>query len=121
MINDRLNNYGGKYVKTSINIRPNELNFIKSTGYSVTAVFRKAMNDLMNDKLHEDVNELAIKIERMGKIIQQQSQFVEDKGLSEQFGEFQDLKEEEELMRHKKKQEKPKKTPEEEVKEVFSK
>ena len=99
--NNNLSNFKGGYVKTSLNLRPNEVNFLKQTGYSVTAIFRKALNDLMNNKLHEDVNEMATKIERLSKLINQQAQFLEDKGLSEQFGSFQDKSEENELKRNK--------------------
>ena len=99
--NGRLNNYNGKYVKTSMNLRPNEINFLNKSGYSLTSLMRKTISDKMNDKQHEDIEEMYVKIERLTKLIQQQAQFIENKDLTEQFSAIQDREEEKELLRHK--------------------
>lgn len=101
LINNKLVNFNGRYTKTSINIRPSELEFLKSTGYSVTAIFRKAINDLINNKSHDDIKELIAKQERMAKLIRHQAEFMNRKDLADQFGLFQDNMEKEELKGHK--------------------
>lgn len=88
----------------------NQYLWIKKNHYSLSRVLRKAVNDLMNNKSYEDIKEMSGKIDSMGKIIQQQAQFIEDNKLAERFGHYQD-KEDEKALKHK--------TPEEEADEVL--
>lgn len=99
-----LNDYmrGSKQLCVSVSLA--DAVFLKKSQYSPSRLLRKAINDLKNNKSQDDLQEMFVKVENMSKLIQQQAQFVENKGLTEQFGHFQDKVEEDELKRHKNKE-----------------
>jgi len=96
-----LNDYiqGSKQLCVSVSLA--DAIYLKKSNFSPSRLLRKAIRDLQNNKQREDLQEMSMKIDNMARLIQQQAQFVSDQGLAEQFGHFQDKKNEEALQRNK--------------------
>ena len=113
-----LNDYqsGSKQVCVSLSL--SDYIWMKKAGFSPSRVLRKAINDLQNNKSHDDLKELSLNVKKQADIIQNAMDFLEREGKSDAFFEFQEKKEIDELKR-KKNREIIVKDVEKEVKEVL--
>ena len=103
MANVDLKDYriGKKQVCVSMSV--SDFVFMKNNGYSPTRLLRRAVENLRNEKSQDSLEEMYVKVEKLTKILQQQAQFIEDVGKSEQFGNYQDKISEQEIKAHKEK------------------
>jgi len=98
--NDNLYNFKRGCKTCCVTVSMQDYMWIKQNHYSLSRVLRRAISDLMNNKSSETIQELAVKVERLANIIQQQANFINEKGLADQFGHWQD-KDNEAKLKHK--------------------